>query len=308
MSIIPLFFVHTGYQNHLKYVLSQAKKTNKEVYLLGDDSNKKIIQSWYKMEDFIDERFETFKSKFINMSTNPSEFELNCFKRYFVCYKFAKTHRIETFFMMDSDCLVYFDLSLLNLQEYDVGASFPEDQSNMNWTASPHASLWTVHALDSFLNFLIDAYNKDNIYKLEQKWEYHKKNNISGGICDMTLLYLWILENELVFNVFNTSKIHDGKVFDHFLNVTEGYKKGDFIINKYLEMKVVKFVNNVPYFKYKDGSWVQTCTIHAQGARKKYIIPLSSYKSSGLLYYGYKISSDFYRIKNFITRKLGVKK
>lgn len=192
MSVIPLIFVHTGYQKHLEIVIPQAERCNDQVYLLGDDSNKNVAAQWFHIDKYIDDRYEIFKSKFINMSSNTAEFELNCFKRYFVCYQFAKIQGIDRFCMMDSDCLVYENLSNLGLQEYDAGASIPEDQSNMNWTASPHCSLWSMDALNDFLNYLLTAYDEENIEPLLKKWNYHQESSVPGGICDMTLLYLWM--------------------------------------------------------------------------------------------------------------------
>lgn len=308
MRNIPLIFVHTGYQKHLDIVIPQAEKCNDQVYLLGDSSNKNTSTQWFNIIDYIDDRYETFKSNFINMSSNSAEFELNCFKRYFVCYQFAKIQRIDKFFMIDSDCLVYENLSNLGLQKYDAGASIPKDQSNMNWTASPHCSLWSMDALDDFLNYLLMAYDESNIEPLLKKWQYHQENNVPGGICDMTLLYLWMQKNTDKFKLFNGLGIRNGKTFDHFLHVSEGYSSGDFKVNSFLEMKQIKFQEGKPYFKYKDGTWIQSCTIHAQGARKKYIGILNPDKFSLLECYRCKIGADLGKIHNFIKRKIFNKK
>ena len=308
MSDIPLIFVHTGYQKHLDIVIPQAEECNDQVYLLGDSSNKNTASQWFNIEDYVDDRYEVFKSKFINMSSNSAEFELNCFKRYFVCYQFAKIQRIDKFFMIDSDCLVYENLSDLGLQEYDAGASIPENQSKMNWTASPHSSLWSMDALDDFLNYLLLAYDESNVEPLLRKWKYHQENNVPGGICDMTLLYLWMQKNIHRFKLFNGLCIKNGKTFDHFLHVSEGYSVGDFKVNTFLEMKQIKFQEGKPYFKYKDGSWIQSCTIHAHGARKKYIYILNPDKYSLLACYKCKIGSDFTRISNFVKCKIFKKK
>lgn len=307
MSVIPLLFVHTGYQKHLEIVIAQAEEYNDQVYLLGDDSNKNVATQWFHIDNYLDDRYEIFKSKFINMSSNSAEFELNCFKRYFVCYQFAKTQEIDQFCMIDSDCLVYENLSNLGLQEYDAGASIPENQSNMNWTASPHSSLWSINALNDFLDYLIKAYDEDNMDYLLKKWKYHQEHNVAGGICDMTLLYLWMQKSADRFKLFNGLCIKNGKTFDHFLHVSQGYSAGDFKVNSFLEMKVIKFRDGKPYFKYKDGTWIQSCTIHAQGARKKYIDALYNCETYPGSYYKVKVTGDISRIKNKIKKVLRFK-
>lgn len=308
MSVIPLIFVHTGYQKHLDVIIPQAEQCNEQVYLLGDSSNKNTAKQWFNIEDYIDARYEIFRDKFVNMSSNSAEFELNCFKRYFVCYQFAKAKSIDKFFMVDSDCLVYENLSNLDLQEYDAGASVPENQSNMSWTASPHSSLWSMNALNDFLEYLIKAYDEDNMDSLLKKWKYHQECNVPGGICDMTLLYLWMQNNANRLKLFNGLCIKNGKTFDHFLHVSEGYSVGDFEVNSFLEMKIIKFIDGKPYFKYKDGTWIQSCTIHAQGARKKYISILNPNQYSLLNCYKRKLLWDYNRVRNYIKRKIFNKK
>ncbi len=158
MKTIPVIFIHTGYQPYMEYTIKQAEKSNEMVYLLGDKSNEHVAQHWVDIEDFQSERYTRFRKIYKHMSTNPYEFEFYCFRRFFVTYEFAKKQGIEKFVMLDTDCFSFANFSELGFEEYDAALSMPKDQSNYLWTASPHGSLWSVTALENFLDYLFYEY------------------------------------------------------------------------------------------------------------------------------------------------------
>lgn len=283
MKTIPVVFIHTGYQPYMEHTIHQAEKTNSVVYLLGDEKNKHVVQQWFDIEEYQSERYDQFKKIYKHMSSNPYEFEFNCFRRFFVTYEFAMKRGIEKFVMLDTDCFSFADFSELGFEEYDAALSMPKDQSNYLWTASPHGSMWSVCALENFLDFLFYEYT-DNISELEEKWNYHKNHNIGGGICDMTLLYLWANSVER-FNVLNTTQGYKSGVFDHFASLSEGYEKEEYQILKGINIKRIKFENNRAYFKKSDGSWIRTYTIHAQGKSKIFINTIASEETLFVKYY-----------------------
>ena len=293
-SQIPVFFVHSGNQKYLSYTVKQAEKTNESVFLLGDNSNKAICKNWVCMDDYIAKDWENFSKTYKHMSTNPYLFELNCFRRFFVSYQFAKKKGISEFMMLDSDCLAYSDFSELDFSAYDAGMSIPKKQENYTWTASPHASYWTIPALEDFLKYLIYEYT-ENLKELEEKWNYHQIHNIRGGICDMTLLYLWSISGR-GFRILNTTLRLEEGTFDHFLSVTEGYQEGEFPVRKFCEIKKVKFIQEKAYFKNKSGSWIHTYTIHAQGKSKIYIKTLSEQRNGYIYYVIVKMENVFGKI------------
>lgn len=283
MKTIPVVFIHTGYQPYMEYTIHQAEKTNAVVYLLGDEKNKNVAQRWFDIEAYQSERYGQFKKTYKHMSSNPYEFEFNCFRRFFVTYEFAIKHGIEKFVMLDTDCFSFANFSELGFDEYDAALSMPKDQSNYLWTASPHGSVWTVEALESFLDFLFYEYT-DNISELEEKWEYHKKHNIGGGICDMTLLYLWAISVEQ-YKVLNTTQGYKGGVFDHFVSFSEGYEKREYRVLKGINIKKIRFENHKAFFQEKSGEWIRTYTIHAQGKSKIFISTIATEEKLYIKYY-----------------------
>ena len=266
---IPVFFVHSGNNDYLEYTIKQAEKTNEYVYLLGDQSNVYRAKHWISMKDYITDEYIAFTKKYVHMSFNPYLFELNCFRRFFVTYEYAKEHCIKHFMLLDSDLLSFGNYSEIDFGNAIAGFSMPENQEDYNWTASPHCSYWTLDGMKQFLEYLSYEYTI-GIHELEEKWSYHQNNNIMGGICDMTLLYLWARNLEKG-KIFNTSVVRNGTVFDHFLSVSQGYKTGNFPVRKFCNIKQFKFEHGKAYFKDNLGEWIRTYSIHAQGKSKIYI-------------------------------------
>ena len=283
MKTIPVVFIHTGYQPYMEYTIHQAEKTNSAVYLLGDEKNKHVAQRWFNIESYQSKKYDQFKKIYKHMSANPYEFEFNCFRRFFVTYEFAKKHGIEKFMMLDTDCFSFANFSELGFEEYDAALSMPKDQSNYLWTASTHGSLWSVDALENFLDFLFYEYT-ENISELEEKWSYHKAHNIGGGICDMTLLYLWAISVK-DYKILNTTQGYKNGVFDHFSSLAEGYEKDEYQILKLVNLKKIRFVDHKAYFQKKAGKWVRAYTIHAQGKSKIFIDTIASEETLYVKYY-----------------------
>lgn len=283
MKSLPVIFIHTGYQPYMEYTIHQAEKTNELVYLLGDKKNKQVARQWFDIEEYQSDKYMQFKKIYKHMSSNPYEFEFNCFRRFFVSYEFAKKNNIEKFVMLDTDCFSFVNFSELEFKEYDAALSMPKDQSNYLWTASPHGSMWSLAALENYLEFLFYEYS-ENISELEEKWEYHKKYNIGGGICDMTLLYLWANKTD-IYNILNTTKGYGKGVFDHFVSLSEGYEKDEYQLLKRINIKKLKFEDDMAYFQKKSGEWIRTYTIHTQGKSKIFIPTVARKENNVLIYY-----------------------
>lgn len=290
MRTIPLVFVHTGNQAYLKTVIDQAKMYNEKVYLIGDNSNSSFCENWISINELSENRFNEFKKKYVHMSSNSKNFELGAIKRYFILYEFLKKYGYEEFINLDSDLLVYKNFSDMDWDKVDVALSIPQNQEPYNWTASLHCSYWKIQALKDFLGYLDQAYIGD-IEKLKEKWLYHREMKIEGGICDMTLAYLWCQNQKI--RIYNTAKIFNNAVFDHFLFSSEGYEEGEFKTSRLLEMKKVKFVNRLPYFYSNRQGWVRAYTIHAQGKRKMYINGLYRCRNGYLYYLSTKVRRTF---------------
>lgn len=294
MNQIPVFFVHTGYQPYMEQTIHQAERTNEVVYLLGDFSNKKVAKRWVNIENYESTKYEAFRKLYKHMSTNTDEFEFNCFRRFFVSYEFAKEKGINEFVMLDTDCFAFVNFSELGYEGYDVALSIPKDQSNYLWTASPHGSYWTLEALESFLEFLEWEYT-ENIAELEEKWKYHVDNNVLGGICDMTLLYLWSI-SEKNLRILYTGQEYKGGIFDHFVSVSEGYMANEYKVDPFLKIKRYKIKDDKAYFQKMDGNWIRAYTIHAQGRSKEFINAISNGIDNNFQLYVLKVINLMHKV------------
>ena len=279
----PLVYIHEGNQPYLKTAISCAKNWNNDVVLIGDKSNKAYCDKWVDMDTLDMSEYVQFSQLYKHMSKNPYWFELVCFKRYFALYEYAENSKLDEFILCDSDLLVYGDLSKFNYGQYEAAFSYCEDQSNYRWSASPHCSFWKTESLRKFIDYVIFTY-RDNLATLQQKWEYHVQNNVGGGICDMTLLYLWKESTDIL--IMNTAiEQKNGMVFDHMLAKGECYKVDEYLWNKYSGIKKIVFEDGMPYFiRTSDHQKVRALTLHAQGGSKKYIPCLFHQRNNRLFY------------------------
>lgn len=87
----------------------------------------------------------------------------------------------------------------------------------------------TITTLKEFINFCIEIYENRKELLLE-KWNAHKDYILPGGICEMSLLYLWIRETRL--RVKNIGLRDDNK-----LPVIVGNGIGRSGINEIYELK-----------------------------------------------------------------------
>ena len=107
------------------------------------------------------------------MSTNSEEFELLCFKRYFLMLAIARMKNTADFWMIDSDVLLLEDLApvtrIFRERGYAASLTFQDTKSEFSWSASAHISFWTLEALADFVEFLGSLYTTDKIQKLNEK-------------------------------------------------------------------------------------------------------------------------------------------
>lgn len=263
---IPVFFIHSGNQKYLEIAINSAEKYNKDVYLLGDENNKIFSKKHINIASLDNSKYEEFKSVYKHMSTNDYKFEINCFKRYFLLIEAMKKLGMEKCIMLDSDVITFYNYSELDYSAYKAAVAIPKNQDNFRYTALPHCSYWTISGLIEFTNYCINTY-KNNMSVLEKKYKNHLDNNIKGGICDMSLLYLWAINDK---DVYNNLIPNDKLVIDANINKNENYYENEYEYSKLLKIKKIYKKNNCYYFK-KDNNYKKIICLHFQG-RAKYLM------------------------------------
>jgi hypothetical protein len=183
--MIPVVLVHSGFQDYLNYSINKALEKN-TVYLIGDvDPNIKNDNfKFFEISSYMNSDFYEFQKLYKHMSTNPYNFELFCFLRWFILYDFMKKNSLETVFYIDSDVMLYVDVN----QEWDKFNQF--DFTLLHRTAAV-SSFITKDGITNFTSALMKIYRNKESYefkKIESHYLVRSQFNLGGGVCDMTLL------------------------------------------------------------------------------------------------------------------------
>lgn len=254
MTPLPLIFFHEGKRSRiLETALRCARRAGCETAVLGGGE----LPS-----------FRTFEEHFVNRSTNPGWIELLCFKRYYACLQYAEHRHLDAWMMLDNDVLVFDRFFAENFGKVLVGCAIPRDQSDFRMVASPHTSYWTIGGARRFVSFL-DRYALDGNPDVEEKWRYHQTNRVSGGICDMTLLKLWVdtLPREQVLNLAAPTP---RGVIDFCISTPEAYEKEAFLMDEKCGIKQMSVSRGQIWFTAVDGTRVPVRSLHAQGQSKSF--------------------------------------
>lgn len=273
MANIPIIFFHTGYSEYMPHTIKQAKETNERVILLGDKSNQHLEVEHYLNGDLIDSDLACFFKHYKHFSTNGQLFEVACFARWFVIKNFLLEHNLDSCVYLDTDIMVYSDLSkeLQPFVEKTASFLYPKDQPKNRWAASGHSSYWPREGLVKFCNFINKIYTtEEGINTLEQKWNYHVEADKGGGICDMSLFHLFYNSLE-PGEVAILSDVHNDSTFDDNINSSENYYKEEYRMKD--GFKEIKWENGMPYgYNLKRNTWIRFNTLHFQGGSGKQLL------------------------------------
>jgi len=291
-----VFVVHNGNQEYLRQCLRFARQNGNETVLIGNEQSFRSECDQYFDDDIDLPEFDRFISTYVHMSSNSEWFEVLCFKRYFFLLTMVQKLNLDSFWMIDSDVLLLEDLAVfqdyLTNNNYNAALSTMAQTTDYGWSSSPHISFWTRKSLESFIEFTIDTYTK-NMYKLEEKFNYHKANSLAGGICDMTLLFLWASQTEQIYNT-STAHLDGHHLYDHNINLRKNVGDDRFQSSKILKVKTIKSVTGnlvaqelISQKRYIVGS------LHFQGRAKRLIPSFAKVHSTELKYNLSVVLTDF---------------
>lgn len=299
---LPVILWHCGCQEYLEYAVKQCRRYNDRVILLGNKENQRLgdCVEWYDQDQYLPvERWNRFLGMYKHMSTNDERFEVNCFKRFYAVLNFVRTHNVEKFMYLDSDILCFCNFSqLAALAGADVAMGIPQNQEPIRWIANCGISLWTADALEDFLCYLERTYSED-FSLLEKKWNYHCTNGVPGGICDMTLEYLWYVQDQKFrkLNLVDIEAVKDG-VFDVKVISPENYLPLEFQMDQNLGIKKIIIEDGLAYFIRPGGEKVKALGIHFLGGSKLY---LPIYARQEPIPFKLRIRAVYWNIRNTVV-------
>lgn len=303
-----VFLIHHGKQDYLQIAARASQASGNQVILIGNDERTGALCTAYYDDSLIDlPDYGDFESQYVHLSSAPIEFELLCFKRYFYLYAIAKERGLTHFWMIDSDAIVLQDLSditnnFLLANQFAAGVS-TRHQDQFDWASSPHTSFWTIDGLGDFLNFLRNLYIGQTRTLLNEKYQWHLDNQIPGGICDMTALYLWQKNRQ---DICNLAKVHlDGlPLFDNNLNESGNMTRNEFHMVRNVRLKKITHENQT-YWAYptSHSKAIPVIALHFQGRakacmttfEKSHQITYQSYAAYSFLQYVEKRKNSFLR-------------
>jgi len=295
----PVAIVHKGSQEYLKWSLMQAKNFANQVVLIGDESNRRFnhIADHQDLRQLKSSYADEFRKLYSHMSDNSYNFEFFCFERWFILYEYMIRNEIDVIVHLDSDVLLYNTSELEfrhNIDETICAYHIP-DQSyqDMKWFASGHCSFWTRDGLGRFCLFILEKY-RHHLAELKKKWDWHQDTKMEGGICDMTLLYLFYKENHKIIQ--NNAKSDKGFTYDMNINTADNFYSNEYETKRTWLLnhnKKIFFPDHLPYcLNIMEGAPVQFLCLHCQGRTK-----LLMYH----FYTGHKNIIDFFAHWMFVT-------
>lgn len=270
--MIPVVFVHYGpVPEYLKLSIAQAAKHN-DVVLITDQEKAEVNAKLVQMTGLRTE-VDQFEKAYHHLSKNPEEFELRCFTRWGLIKAMMEQDGLKTIFYCDSDVLLYTNVGQFFSSDVEASYSIPEDQPEFRWSASAHVSFFSYEKLKSLWDFMLSTYvHRTETYgQLKSKYKHHLATQSPGGVCDMTLLYLFAQKNDVV----PICKVVDGMTFDHNINSSENLLKPEYEMRQVagpygpMTIKDIKFLDGSPYCLNLDKDQnVKFNSLHFQGGAK----------------------------------------
>lgn len=252
MAAFDIVFIHRGSTTFLAFSVAQAISSGYNVIVIGDRECLESLREiglpcdLIPMGDLLHSS-QDFIRIYQHQSINDYDWELFCFKRWFILYDLVKS-RGNQVILADSDVFVYpgIDFSLLN---------------SIQGAAGMFNSAWFCHVkyvdtLKLFIQFMLELFSSPGL--IAEIGARHSVNNCLH-ISDMTLLREFAASRAgLCSDTVSLGELYglDGNIKDSMLfNVEGGFKE-------------IAFHGNLPFAFRRDGGLNRFHTLHFQGTSK----------------------------------------
>tara|TARA_R110000824_G_scaffold326043_2_gene512930 strand:+ start:1174 stop:2040 length:867 start_codon:yes stop_codon:yes gene_type:complete len=273
-----IIYFHIGDSDYLLTSIKQLKHFNPDsrVHLIGRGVSEEVKQlvNFHDYENLMCKEAGNFLYNFKNYSTNDANFEKICILRWFLIKNLCIEQDITRFFCLDSDIMVYCNLSE-ELKKFDHNR-----YSLTHCIAASSACFNDITALNDYCDFVSGFYDTTRAsqhfmlrgdkqktfghYRADLLNVYQNRinNNLAGGICDMTF---WgeLRTFDAPIMIGEMSSVLGDTTFDHNINSRDffEYENG---------MKKITWIDGVPYCKniFLD-KMIRFNTLHFQGYNTK---------------------------------------
>ena len=255
-----IFIVNQSFPWYLSYVGRQIQMTNPstELHMILDKAYPEAAEfGVVEMGKYsvMAKRFEGVYKSFFR-ATDWHKYELIWFQRYmFVLEYLESIGYVKDFWILDSDVMVYSDLSKVKMNPGIRFTRNKEQDPCFCWFSD-------TGILREFCEYILDYYQN----KLDAIEDYYRVNyletNAIGGICEMTFLRWFADAHSDICQ--DLSVPVDGFAFDRGMHAPDGFKETLF------HGKRIRWDNGVPW-GVLDGQKIRFHGLHCQGAYKNLI-------------------------------------
>lgn len=274
MDNATIIYIHIGNSFYLlpNLLHTQKRCPDARIILIGDKVNQKIADfgfEHYMIEDY-KESADTFEKVYLHRSPNSYEFELFCFKRWFIIHDIVDKLDIEQFLVCDTDAFIFCDIQTEFLKYSDFDFTITRN-------GTPCFTYFTKYNLKRFTDYIFWCYTSEEGRKrIENYYQYLVDSNKKYGISDMSAFVAW--EHLDGARSMHLDNVVDGKAYDHnYIDGNDGFK----MIHGH---KLTVWSNGQPY-QFLNGSDnpILIKGIHMQGRAKfmlhqilpiKYLLPV----------------------------------
>jgi hypothetical protein len=284
----PLYIFHIGDQEYFKKCVEINSLRNK-VYIIGNDTNENLFKNnnnviHIHVKNIDNGEVNRLKKCFVNYSSHNTSYEIKCFLRVFYLKQLMLLTGINNFFHVDSDCLIYDNVSDIFSQYPDIKNAyslqkFCETTNQYHMVGCIHNSLMSLDLCEIFIQLCYDVYeNKSKFNLIQNKINYHNQQNLGGGICDMT--FFWLIYSEKLCKIHDLNDIiifeNEKCTFDHNVNGAYGFL-GEETYKMNDNVKDIISKDNKKYIITKSNEMIRLLSTHFAGPAKKLleILPIS---------------------------------
>lgn len=198
-----------------------------------------------------------FQKHYVHMSSNPVELELVCLQRWLVLSELLKQLPYTRCFVMDSDVLLYSDLT-------EVHRRYAGYDFTLTHQSSPGECFFDVPLLHTFAQLVMETFREKRNYAwylLQAIYRHTVDSGSPGGISDMPMLN--IFSQGYAGRWLDTMHIVEDATFDHHVNTgVPGFEMEG-------GRKKITWIHQQPYgFHLKQQRLIRFLSLHFQGGAK----------------------------------------